>query len=377
MDFKQKYLKYKKKYLELKGGESISFQDKTMEKEIERSKNPLIIYQTPPVPTLVDLKKSDSVQIFKEGRWMVTQYIDKIIINRVVSHYDYSDDDIPLENKTIDYLEDNDIFDINQINKPNYTRGEKVKFKDFNDNWIETIYIDKVEKHRIIDIYDENDDSPLEDRMKEYVDIDQLRPLDTINSCDKIISLLHGTPIQNIINILTEDVLKIGKGETSGVKTNAISTCPILNCDIDKYYPISRAYGDVQIFLNPILLDEHSWKLSVETDSVAGGEYNKGNIEYYFNVISPIRYLLYNDPKRQLDEMKVHQIDKVMGELSFSGVTLKDGIKNIKKYIQFITVKNFTGSKEKTTVVEQIRAMGIKVFEYNKESLWLEDYFFE
>lgn len=350
MDYKTKYIKYKNKYLNLVGaGEAqkrerqeqrqrqqeqqkeqekahelgvtipmyrkfTAFQNTSMTKEAKRTKLPEILYQAE-IPPPIILEKGADIKIFTDGEYYMTQYF-----------------------------------------KPDET------MKDY---------------HLVVDIYDDNYEDPIEEKTHQSVSINNIQIKKTEGKCNKIISLLHGTPLKFILSILEDNTIKFGMGENTGVshRIETISTYPILNCDIDKYYPISRTHGEAKIFLKPTLLNEYSsW--TVSNDENSHGKIKRGNITDYFNFQSKNRHNLYHDPKSTLNETKAKLIETVLSELAFQGAPIQNGIINIKDYIQFIAIAD-DGKKETNLLINKIRGMGIKVFKYPKDSLWMEKYFFE
>ena len=66
--------------------------------------------------------------------------------------------------------------------------------------------------------------------------MDVLLPGQTMMKCNKIISLLHGTKLDNLMNILSTNTIKSGDGSNTNVHTTPrVSAYPILNCDINNY----------------------------------------------------------------------------------------------------------------------------------------------
>lgn len=178
--------------------------------------------------------------------------------------------------------------------------------------------------------------------------------------CNNIVYLAHGTTDKGLISILSENKIKRGRGELSGVKdTNRVSTYPILNCDFEKRLPMSSLYSENTIFLRNDILDMYpnNWRVTVKTNTAGatiGESFSNGNIVRYYKNVSPYRYNIWSDTPEEEKEYgrdDERNINHFLGELAFS-VDLESIIEHI-AYIVIIA--------SKTKLIDYVESLGIKV----------------
>lgn len=175
--------------------------------------------------------------------------------------------------------------------------------------------------------------------------------------CNNIVTLVHGTNDLNLTEIITSNKLLAFKSVAGVIE--AVSTYPILNCDIGHKLPFWAMWGENKIFLSPqLLIDFSNWRLGIKTDTSVKKilmPFSNTTLNNYFFEISTHRYHVWSDDN--YDE----SFGDYMGELAFF-----NNIINIKSYILFVAIKF-----NKIDLISTIKSMGIKVITYNSSDFIL------
>ena len=225
--------------------------------------------------------------------------------------------------------------------------GDIIKLYPYSSYSIE----DDPEDHLIVSIYDLYKiqlDKNTEIVIAELSEIQEDIQLDQL-ACNQITALIHGTYDEGLLAILSNNKIE-AKISPMGMGTAAVSTYPLLNCDVNHKLPLWNMWGSNHIFLDKSIIEENqNWRLSIKTDIGAlksSMPYTESNLHKYFIEISPDRYHVWSDIN--FDETL---FTNNAGELAFFS-----DINNIKKYIKFVTINN-----QKKDLIKNVQSHGIKV----------------
>ncbi len=200
--------------------------------------------------------------------------------------------------------------------------------------------------------------APYDDQIIKVIDIDSLL-------CNEIVALIHGTSDKGLRGILKTNRIQ-DKISPMGAGYSAVSTYPLLNCDLGHNLPFNQMWGENKIFIDKQALNDFiGWKLSIPTDISADPNkmpYTKGKINTYFEKISDKRYNIWTDTdpetKEIQDEDYYHlNFDDYSGELAFF-----KSIAPLKPYIKFIAIL-----RDKKDLIDEVQAMGIKVVQLDHQ----------
>lgn len=181
--------------------------------------------------------------------------------------------------------------------------------------------------------------------------------------CNNIVSLIHGTTDMSLKNILETNQIE-AKKSSMGLNV-AVSTYPILDCDLDHTLNLSEFWGTCKIFLNSsLLMDKIDWQLSIESDVSADWRrmpYNHTNISEYMPIISRNRSSVWWSDHRETDTIKLYG-----GELSF-----KSSLENIRNYILFVAIND-----KNPELIQYVMELGINVIIFHDNVLTLNSNWF-
>lgn len=165
--------------------------------------------------------------------------------------------------------------------------------------------------------------------------------------CSRIDALMHGTTDTYLENILETNQITARKS-SMGLNV-AVSTYPILDCDIGHEFNLLEFWGTSKIFIKPsLLIDNPNWQLSVESDVSADWNkmpYNYTNIQEYMPIISRYRSAIWLS-RQETDVVRLYG-----GELAF-----KNTLTNIKNYILFVAIDD-----TKPELIQYVMGHGINV----------------
>jgi hypothetical protein len=205
--------------------------------------------------------------------------------------------------------------------------------------------------------------------------------------CNKIVLLIHGTEYNVLLSILKDDAIYTGeylieKGKLLhsnapvDMREPSVSTYPVYNCDIGKKLPFDEMYGNIKIIIDPDeILQRYTWSISERTDNAGKGDYTKGNISKFFDILSENRHVIWGEKgEREADKMRDNDYDDAkwpgdsyLGELAFTNLVGNKrfiGIENIKQYIKYL----YVSEKIDDTQVDTLRKLGLTVCRYNKDN---------
>lgn len=181
--------------------------------------------------------------------------------------------------------------------------------------------------------------------------------------CNRIVALMHGTTDLYLKSILENNRIE-AKKSSMGLNV-AVSTYPILDCDMGHLFNLFDFWGTCKIFIKPSLLsDKTDWQLSVESDVAADWRkmpYNHTNVHEYMPVISQNRSAIY------LNQHETDMVKLYGGELAF-----KSTLEKIKNYILFVTIDD-----TKPELIQYVMNQGINVIIIHNNILQLDPEWFD
>jgi hypothetical protein len=172
-------------------------------------------------------------------------------------------------------------------------------------------------------------------------------------SCNNIVALMHGTTHDNLLEILKTNRI-IAKKSPMGIN-RAVSTYPILDCDLGHELNLLNFWGTCKIFMKNNILKEKDWKLSIQSDVSADWNYmpyNIHNISTYMSSISPQRHNVWHTHEHtNEDHMEDDNVKLYGGELAFTG-----DLENIENHILFVTIED-----SRPHLIEKVMSYGVNV----------------